>query len=98
MTSKNYEFRADGCLPEHSREAFCGLHLEEVKEGFVLRGAVIDESHLLGIVSELRVLGLRLVSVRPSGQEAHAAPRSAGRSRTGTPTPRSPRRLLRRGW
>jgi hypothetical protein len=36
--------------------------------------------------------------VRPSGQEAHAAPRSAGRSRTGTPTPRSPRRLLRRGW
>ena len=74
MTSMIYEFRVDGRLPEHGREAFCGLHLEEVPAGLVLRGPVIDESHLLGIISELGMLGLSLVSVRPAGRPGHAAP------------------------
>lgn len=60
-----YEFRVDGEPPESSRDAFCGMLVEEVPPGLVLRVAVIDEPHLLGIIHQLRVLGLRLVSVRP---------------------------------
>jgi hypothetical protein len=68
-----YEFRVDGCLPEHLREAFCGMHVEEIPPGVVLRGAVIDEPHLLGIIDQLRVLGLSLVSVRPMTSPGRAA-------------------------
>ena len=56
MTSMIYEIRVDGRLPEHSREGFCGLQVEEVPMGLILRGMVIDESHLLGIISEFRRL------------------------------------------
>jgi hypothetical protein len=81
MSSTMYEFRVDGRLPEHSREAFCDMHVEETPPGVVLRGAVIDEPHLLGIIDQLRVLGLSLVSVRPLTGPGHAA------TRTGTPPP-----------
>jgi hypothetical protein len=97
MTSMIYEIRVDGRLPEHSREAFCGLHLEEVPAGLVLRGAVIDESHLLGIISELHVLGLRLVSARPSSRPDRAAHRPTSRLQPGTWSRRSARRLPRSG-
>lgn len=60
-----YEFRVDGEPPANSRDAFCGMLVEEVPPGLVLRVAVIDEPHLLGIIDQLRMLGLRLVSVRP---------------------------------
>jgi hypothetical protein len=40
MTPTIYEFRVEGPLPGHCREAFCGMHLEEVPAGLVLRGAV----------------------------------------------------------
>jgi hypothetical protein len=90
-----YEFRVDGCLPEHCREAFCGMQLEEVPSGLILRGPVIDQSHLLGIVSELRVMGVSLVSMRPSNRQDNPAARSTSRLPTGTRTRRT-RRLLRR--
>jgi hypothetical protein len=85
-----YEFRVDGCLPEHSREAFCGMLVEEIPPRVVLRGAVLDEPHLLGIIDQLRLLGLSLVSVRPltrPGDEAEP---------TGTPPPARRRRAVRR--
>ena len=68
MTSMIYEIRVDGRLPKHSGEGFCGLQLEEVPMGLILRGPVIDESHLLGIISEFRRLGMSVVSVRPSSR------------------------------
>ena len=73
--SMMYEFRVDGRLPENSAEAFCGMFVEEVPAGVILRGAVIDEPHLLGIINQLRVLGLSLVSVRPVTRPGHAARR-----------------------
>lgn len=90
-----YEFRVDGRLPEHSREAFCSMLVEEVPAGLVLRGEVIDEPHLLGIIDQLRVLGLSLVSVRPV-----TAPRRAAKRRTRSSLPaagsgRPARRLAR---
>lgn len=96
MAPMIYEIRGDGHLPEHSREAFCALHLEEVPVGLVLRGTVVDESHLLGIISEFRMLGLELVSVRPSGRPDRAARQPTSRSRTGPWSRRAARRLRRR--
>jgi hypothetical protein len=96
MTSTMYEFRVDGRLPEHSREAFCGLLVEEIPPGVVLRGAVIDEPHLLGIIDQLRILGLSLVSVRPLTRPGHAAKRTAGTPPPPVGTRRAARRLARR--
>jgi len=96
MSSTMYEFRVDGRLPANSREAFCGMLVEEVPPGLVLRGAVIDEPHLLGIISQLRVLGLSLVSVRPVTRPGHAARRPAGTTVPTIRTRRAARRLARR--
>ncbi|OLT21150.1 hypothetical protein BJF78_08515 [Pseudonocardia sp. CNS-139] len=60
-----YEFRVDGRLPAHARDAFCDMDVEEVPPGLLLRGAVVDEAHLHGIISTFRVLGLSIVSVHP---------------------------------
>ena len=92
-----YEFRVDGRLPENCHDAFCGMLVEEVPPGLVLRGAVIDEPHLLGIIDQLRVLGLSFVSARPVKRSTHAGKRSAT-----IPVPPSgarggARRLKRRG-
>ncbi|MHA6615902.1 hypothetical protein [Pseudonocardia sp. DLS-67] len=65
MGSKMYEFRVDGRLPEQEREAFADLSVEEVPAGLVLRGEVIDESHLHGIIARFRTHGLIIVSALP---------------------------------
>jgi len=65
MTSKVYEFRVDGLLPEHEREEFADLQVEEVPAGLILRGEVIDESHLHGIIARFRAHGLVIVSALP---------------------------------
>jgi hypothetical protein len=90
-----YELRVEGRLPEHGREAFCGMHLEDVPAGLVLRGAVMDESHLLGIVSELRMLGVRLVFMGPSTRPDRTIPRPSSRLSTGSRTRRGARRPFR---
>ncbi|SEO55741.1 hypothetical protein [Trujillonella endophytica] len=64
MTPALYEFRVDGPLTEQAREAFCDMRIEEARTGATLRGEVIDESHLLGIVAQCRILGLVVVSAR----------------------------------
>jgi hypothetical protein len=61
MTSL-YEFRVDGRVTEHAREAFCDMQIEDIPPGATLSGVVIDESHLLGIMAQCRALGLRIVS------------------------------------
>jgi hypothetical protein len=95
MTSMIYEIRVDGRLPEHSREGFCGLHLEEVPMGLILRGMVIDESHLLGIISEFRRLDMRVVSVRPSSRPDRGEGGPISRSPAQMSSRRSARRLRR---
>ena len=96
MTSTLYEFRVDGRLPEDSREAFCGMLVEEIPPGVLLRGAVIDEPHLLGIIDQLRMLGLSLVSVRPMARPGHTAKPTAGTPPPTAGTRRAARRLARR--
>ncbi|GAA4924383.1 hypothetical protein EV188_105280 [Actinomycetospora succinea] len=65
MTDRFYEFRVDGSLPAQAREAFCDMEVREIRPGAVLRGAVIDDAHLHGILEQLRLLGLTVVSAHP---------------------------------
>jgi len=65
MAPTVYEFRVDGRLPEHAREDLCDMRIEELPPGLLLRGQVLDESHLHGIVAQLRALGLTVVSAQP---------------------------------
>ena len=62
MTTKTYEFRVDGRFTDQAREAFCDMRVEELSDGVILYGDVIDESHLLGILAQCRMLGLVVVS------------------------------------
>ena len=57
-----YEFRVDGPLTDPAREALCDLRIEELPPGARLYGEVTDESHLLGILAQFRVLGLVVLS------------------------------------
>ena len=63
--SRVYEFYVDGDVRELACEAFPDMRIEEVAPGLILRGAVIDESHLYGIIAQLRALGLSIVSAHP---------------------------------
>jgi hypothetical protein len=74
MALGDYEFQVDGRIPEHARDAFTGMRMREIPAGLVLRGAVLDESHLLGILSQLRLLGLRIVFAHPAGSGISRAP------------------------
>jgi hypothetical protein len=64
MTTR-YEIRVEGPLSDRAREAFCDMRIEEVTAGARLRGMVIDESHLLGIMAQIRALDLIVLSARP---------------------------------
>jgi hypothetical protein len=64
MMTSLYEFRVDGRVTDQAREAFCDMRIEDVPAGATLSGRVIDESHLLGILAQCRMLGLRIVSAR----------------------------------
>lgn len=65
MTDRIYEFRVDGRLPADAHEAFLDMEVHEVRPGAVLRGAVIDDAHLHGILEQLRLLGVTVVSAQP---------------------------------
>jgi hypothetical protein len=62
MMMSLFEFRVDGRLTDQAREAFCDMRIEEDPVGAILCGEVIDESHLLGIMAQCRILGLVVVS------------------------------------
>jgi hypothetical protein len=70
MTAKVYVFRVDGQLSELAREAFCDMQIEEDTAGATLYCDVIDESHLLGIMAQIRTLGLVVVSARRTSSRA----------------------------
>jgi len=71
MMTMLYEFRVDGRLSEQAREVFCDMRIEEEASGATLYCDVIDDSHLLGIMAQIRTLGLVVVS-------AHRIPSRAG--------------------
>ena len=60
-----YEFRVDGILSDEARSAFAEMRIIELPPQTVIDGDVLDESHLQGIIAQLDVLGLTVVSVLP---------------------------------
>lgn len=65
MVTMRYQFRVDGRLSDESRAAFRDMLISEVPPQTVLEGEVLDESHLHGIIVQLQVLGITVVSVHP---------------------------------
>jgi hypothetical protein len=65
MGTRRYEFRVDGRLSEEARAAFVDMRITEAPPQTVIDGEVLDESHLQGIIVQLQVLGITVVSVDP---------------------------------
>jgi hypothetical protein len=65
IVTMRYQFRVDGRLSDETRAAFSDMLISEVPLQTVLEGEVLDESHLHGIIVQLQVLGITVVSVHP---------------------------------
>jgi hypothetical protein len=63
MASRRYEFRVDGLLSERVRVAFPDMTIYDVPPETIIKGTVVDDSHLHGVLALIQSLGLRLVSV-----------------------------------
>jgi hypothetical protein len=88
--SRPYEFRVEPAVPESARDVFCDMDLEATPGGTVLRGTVIDDSHLHGILGQLHALGLTVVGARPldgfTRDARRTGPTSSGDAGTDTAT------------
>ena len=65
METMHYEFRVEGRLTDEARIAFGDMRISEVPLQTVIDGEVLDESHLHGIIVQLQVLGITMISVHP---------------------------------
>ena len=63
MTPLRYEFRVAGSLSEHTRGAFPDMIVVDAPPETIIRGEVIDDSHMHGVLALIQNLGLRVVSV-----------------------------------
>lgn len=63
MTPLRYEFRVAGRLSEHIRGAFPDMTVLDAPPETIIRGDVIDDSQMHGVLALIRNLGLRVVSV-----------------------------------
>jgi hypothetical protein len=60
-----YEVRVQGHLEDHWSELLGGLAVQRQEDGTtVLVGPVVDQAALHGVISRIRDLGVRLLSVR----------------------------------
>jgi hypothetical protein len=76
--TENYEIRIQGRLEDRWTAWFDGMELVTTGDGStILRGAVVDQAALHGLIEKVRDLGLPLISVTQT---------PAGRPQTG-PTP-----------
>ena len=63
-TTRRYEFRVAGLLSERARGAFPEMNVLDAPPETIIRGEVLDESHLHGVLAMIRNLGLHVVSVQ----------------------------------
>ena len=65
-----YEIRLQGRLDERWAEWFDGMTIEMAPGGVtVLRGPIVDQSALHGLLARLRDLNLPLISIQAATQE-----------------------------
>ena len=60
---RHYRIVIDGEMSERFASEFEGMSLESGRGETTLRGEVVDQSHLHGILARIQDLGLELVSV-----------------------------------
>ena len=60
----SYQIRVRGHLGATMLRAFPALHVETEGEDTLLRGAVVDQAALYGLLAQLEALGLDLLEVR----------------------------------
>jgi hypothetical protein len=65
MVGRAYEFRVAPAVPETARDAFCDMALGGVPDGTVVRGTIMDDSHLHGVLEQFRGLGLTVLAAHP---------------------------------
>jgi hypothetical protein len=62
-----YEIRLQGRLDDRWAAWFDGLTIESLPNGItVLRGHIVDQAALHGVLARLRDLGIPLISVQPA--------------------------------
>ena len=82
--SQNYEIRFMGHLSSYRAQMFEGLEMVQGPGGeTLLRGPVLDQAALHGILNRIRDLGVPLLSVR------RLSPDQAGTGGNGAPSPLS---------
>jgi hypothetical protein len=60
-----FEFRVEGTLSEADRAQFADLRISQTPPQTILDGEVLDQSHLHGIIAQLQILGITVVSAHP---------------------------------
>ena len=65
VAGRLYEFRVQPAVPEKARDAFCDMVIGGAPGGTVLRGTVMDDSHLHGILEQFRALSLTVLEACP---------------------------------
>jgi len=63
MTMNRYEFRVAGKLSDRARHAFDDMEVVEAPPETIIRGVVVDDSHLHGILALLQTMGLQVVAM-----------------------------------
>lgn len=63
MHPRRYEFRVTGRLSDETRAAFPDMNVIDLPAETLIYGAVVDESHLLGVLALIQNLGLHVVSM-----------------------------------
>ena len=69
MSAIEYEIRVSGLVPQSLLEEIEGVHVVVEPVQTVLRGPVMDQAALHGIINRLQRLGLDLIEVRRLAQE-----------------------------
>ena len=72
-----YEFRVDGIMSDEARAAFADMRITELPRQTLIDGEVLDESHLRGVIAQLRTLGLNLISALPDPDRGRGISASA---------------------
>ncbi|HEY2204477.1 MAG TPA: hypothetical protein VGH99_08385 [Pseudonocardia sp.] len=57
------EFRVEGTLSEADRADLADLRISETPPQTVLSGEALDECHVQGIIAQLQLLGITVVSM-----------------------------------
>jgi hypothetical protein len=64
MRSTRYELRIRGRLSDDLRTEFSEFVATEAPTETVLRGEIVDDAHLHGVLARCRALGLQITSLR----------------------------------